>query len=265
MVAMSLALALDAQDLVILHLNDTHSHVDAERSGKHAGRGGAIEQAAYIDDVRQEQGKKNVLLLHAGDFSQGTSYFTELNGDIEIDLMNAMGFDVITIGNHEFDNGIDELARRLGNLEADVVCANYDFTGTALEDLVEPYVIVRKAGKKIGIIGLLADLSDLVDASVSEKLKFQDPVSVAQKYATYLKEEKKCDLVICLTHLGYDGEPNTDQELAKNVVDVDVIVGGHSHTHLDDMETFINPDGEEVIVVTDWKWGREIGRLEIDF
>lgn len=254
-----------AQDLVILHLNDTHSHVDPERSGKHKGRGGAIEQAAYVDQVRAEMGRRNVLLLHAGDFSQGTSYFTELNGDMEIDLLNSMGFDVVTIGNHEFDNGIDELSRRLESLKADVVCANYDFTGTSLEAYVEPYVIKKKAGKKIGIIGLLADISVLVDASIAERLEFQDPVAVAQKYATYLKEEKNCDLVICLTHLGYDGEPFTDRELASATRDIDVIVGGHSHTHLDDLMVFRNIDGDDVVIVTDWKWGREFGTLEIDF
>lgn len=257
--------AVHAQDLVILHLNDTHSHVDPERSGKHQGRGGAVEQAAYVDETRAEMGKKNVLLLHAGDFSQGTSYFTELDGNMEIDLMNAMGFDVVTIGNHEFDNGISELARRLKSLKADVVCANYDFTGTPLESYIEPYVIKKKAGKKIGIIGLLADISVLVDATIAAQLEFQDPVAVAQKYATYLKEEKGCDLVICLTHLGYDGEPFTDRELAAATRDIDVIVGGHSHTRLDNLMKFRNLDGEDVIIVTDWKWGRTFGRLEIDF
>ena len=156
------ALSLDAQNLTILHLNDTHSHVDPERSGEYKGLGGVVEQAAYIDSVRKADGKRNVLLLHAGDFSQGTSYFTELGGDIEIDLLNAAGYDVVTLGNHEFDNGSAELARRLKSLDAEVVCANYDFTGTPLEGLVKPYTIVRRAGLKIGVIGLLTDISRVV-------------------------------------------------------------------------------------------------------
>ena len=147
------ALSLDAQNLTVLHLNDTHSHVDPQRSGEYKGLGGVVEQAAYIDSVRKADGKKNVLLVHAGDFSQGTSYFTELGGDIEIDILNAAGYDVVTLGNHEFDNGAAELARRLKSLKADVVCANYDFAGTPLEGLVNPYAIVRKAGKKISVRG----------------------------------------------------------------------------------------------------------------
>ena len=154
-----LSLSLGAQELTILHINDTHSHVDPQRAGDYKGRGGVIEQAAFIDSVRTAVGKKNVLLLHAGDYGQGTSYFTELGGNIEIDVMNAFRFDATCLGNHEFDNGIAELARRLKNLRNDVVCANYDFTGTLLEGLVQPYTIVKKAGKKIGIIGLLTDIN----------------------------------------------------------------------------------------------------------
>ena len=128
----SFVLTASAQDLTILHMNDTHSHVDPERGGKLAGRGGVIEQAADIDSVRVADGKDNVLLLHAGDFGQGTSYFTELGGNIEIDILNAMKFDAVCLGNHEFDNGIDELARRVRNLNVPVVCANYDFSGPRL-------------------------------------------------------------------------------------------------------------------------------------
>lgn len=257
--------AAQAQDLVILHMNDTHSHVDPERSGKHAGKGGVIEQAAYIDEVRSEVGKKNVLLVHAGDFSQGTSYFTELGGDMEISLLNAMGYDAVALGNHEFDNGMEELARRLKSLKAVPVCANYDFTGTPLEKYVKPYAIVRKAGRKIGIIGLLPDLMDVVDASIASQITFITPDKVVDEYAAYLKDEKDCDLVVVLSHLGYEGEPYTDRELVAVTRNVDVIVGGHSHTKLKDKAVFKNVDGEDVVVVTDWKWGLQVGRLDIDF
>ena len=159
LMAVVLAACSGGNELVILHLNDTHSHIDPERSGEYKGRGGVIEHAVFIDSVRNASGASNVLLLHGGDFSQGTSYFTEMGGDIEIDVLNATGYDVVTLGNHEFDNGIVELARRLSSLDAKVVCANYDFTGTPLEPYVKPYTIVKKAGKKIGIIGLLTDIS----------------------------------------------------------------------------------------------------------
>ena len=255
------SMSLDAQDLTILHVNDTHSHIDPQRSGDYKGRGGVIEQAAYIDSVRCADGKRNVLLVHAGDFSQGTSYFTELGGNIEIDVLNALRFDVVTLGNHEFDNGIEELSRRLKNLEAEVVCANYDFEGTALDGLVKPYTIIRRGGKKIGIIGLLTDIMEVVDADIARMLTYQEPSLVVNRLSGYLKEEKDCDMVICLSHLGY-GE---DKELAASIRNVDIIVGGHSHTLLDDKQTVNDLDGEEVIIVQNWKWGLNVGHLSIDF
>ena len=255
------ALSAGAQNLTIIHINDTHSHIDPQRSGEYIGRGGVIEQAAYIDSVRCADGKRNVLLLHAGDYGQGTSYFTEMGGNIEIDVMNAFRFDASCLGNHEFDNGIDELARRLKNLKNDVVCANYDFSGTVLEDLVQPYTIVRKAGKKIGIIGLLTDVSSVVDSEIAKVLQYQDPAKVVNKYAEYLRDEKGCDMVICLSHLGY----TEDKELAASTVNVDLIVGGHSHTLLHKKQIVKNPEGDDVVVVQNWKWGLNLGHLSVDF
>ena len=254
------SMSLNAQDLTILHVNDTHSHIDPQRSGDYKGRGGVIEQAAYIDSVRCADGKRNVLLVHAGDFSQGTSYFTELGGNIEIDVLNALRFDVVTLGNHEFDNGIEELSRRLKNLEAEVVCANYDFEGTALDGLVKPYTIIRRGGKKIGIIGLLTDIMEVVDADIARMLTYQEPSQVVNRLSGYLKEEKDCDMVICLSHLGY----GADKELAASIRNVDLIVGGHSHTLLEDTQTVNDLDGEEVIIVQNWKWGLNIGMMNID-
>lgn len=253
--------SMNAQDLTILHLNDTHSHIDPQRSGEYKGRGGVIEQAAYIDSVRRAEGKKNVMLLHAGDFGQGTSYFTELGGDIEIDVMNALKFDAACLGNHEFDNGIEELARRLRNLKVDVVCANYDFSGSALEGLVEPYAIFKKAGRKIGVIGLLTDIRDVVDSEIAKEFQYQDPVAVVNEYAAFLKDDKGCDMVICLSHLGY----TEDKELAANTHGVDIIVGGHSHTLLHKKQVVKDLDGEDVIIIQNWKWGLNVGCLTIDF
>lgn len=258
-----LSVNLAAQELTILHVNDTHSHIDPERSGENEGLGGVIEQAAYIDSVRVADGKENVMLLHAGDFSQGTSYFTELGGDIEIDVLNAMGFDAVCLGNHEFDNGIEELVRRLRNLDVPVVCANYDFTSTPLEEYVKPYVVIEKAGMKIGVIGLLTDVRDVVDVHIAAQLHYQNPAEVTNRYAEYLKDEEGCSLVICLTHLGFEREPYTDVELAEMIKDVNIIVGGHSHTKLKDLKKVKNLYGEDVIIVTDWKWGLQIGKLSV--
>ena len=259
------AIAASAQNLTILHMNDTHSHIDPERSGKNAGQGGVIEQAAFIDSVRVADGKKNVLLVHAGDFSQGTSYFTELKGDLEVSVINAMKYDAVTLGNHEFDNGMDEIARRIRNLDVPVVCANYDFTGSPLDGLVKPFVVVRKAGKRIGIIGMLTDVSTVVDRSVADKMKYLSPVESVNRYAQYLKNEKKCDLVICLSHLGYDRGEHTDCEIAPLLRNVDIIVGGHSHTKLDSYTAVKELDGNEVIIVQDGSWGLEVGQLTVKF
>lgn len=259
--ALVATLSVDAQRLTVIHFNDTHSHVDPERSGDYKGRGGVIEQAAYIDSVRCADGRRNVLLMHAGDFSQGTSYFTELRGDIEIVILNCAGYDVVALGNHEFDNGPEELARRLRRLKADVVCANYDFTDTPLERLVKPYVIIRKAGLKIGVIGLLTDISRVVSREMVGQLKFQDPVAPVNAYAEYLRNEKKCDLVICLSHLGY----TEDKALASQIRNVDVIVGGHSHTLLSKMQHVSDLDGKDVVIVQDWCWGLNAANLKVKF
>ena len=261
MTAMFVVMSLNAQQLTIIHFNDTHSNIDPIRSGELKGRGGVIEQAAYIDSVRKADGKRNVLVLNAGDFSQGTSYFPEMGGDIEIDVFNAIGYDAIAIGNHEFDNGVPELARRLKNLKAPAICANYDFTGTDLEGVTRPYVILKKAGKKIGIIGLLPDISVVVAAELVRGLEFKDPASVVNEYADYLKNVKKCDLVMCLSHLGFRG----DKELASKTRNVDFIVGGHSHTYLEDIVTVIDLDGKEVPIVQDWHWGLNAGCLKVSF
>lgn len=257
----------DAQRLTILHVNDTHSHFEPVRSGPDAGLGGLIERAAYVDSVRRADGKRNVLLLHAGDFSQGSSYFTVLKGDLEIAEINAMKYDCITLGNHEFDNGVEELGRRLAMLKCPVVCANYDFSSFEAGKYIKPYTIVRRGGMKIGIIGLLTDITKVVERTISDRLPALDVVSVTNKWASYLKNEEKCDLVIVLSHLGYDEseafESMSDQMLVGQTRNVDLIVGGHSHTFLEKMESAPNPDGKMVPIVQDGCWGLNVGNLKV--
>lgn len=251
--------------LTIIHTNDTHSHVEPVRSGTDAGMGGVIEQAAYLDSVRRADGKRNVLLLHAGDFSQGTSYFTILKGDLEIDLLNAMKFDCVSLGNHEFDNGLEELGRRLSRLKCPVVCANYDFSAFDAGKYIRPYAILRKAGMKIGLVGLLTDISTFVDRSVSEHIPCLDIVQTANYWASYLKNEKRCDLVIALTHLGFDGEGEgfTDPMLVRATRGIDLVVGGHSHTFMEEMEYEYNLDGKQVPILHDGNWGLFLGNFKI--
>lgn len=255
----SAGLGAQQKRLVILHTNDTHSHIDPLRGGKIAGRAGVIERAAYIDSVRTADGAENVLLLDAGDISQGTSYFTVLNGDIEVKLLDDMGYDAFCLGNHEFDNGIEELARRLRMMRCPALCANYNFSGTPLKKQVAPYTIIRRGGFTIGIIGLLTDVSHVVEAQIASKLTYMDPVVVVRRYASLLKKKKGCDIVICLSHLGY----RQDLHLAGCVRDVDIIVGGHSHTEMDAPVMEKDLDGHDVMIVQDGSWGYTIGKIEL--
>lgn len=249
--------------LTILHVNDTHSHFEPLRSGEEKGMGGVIERAAFVDSVRKADGADKVLLLHAGDFSQGTSYFTKLHGDLEIDVLNAMGYDAVCLGNHEFDNGVEELARRLKKLNMPVVCANYDFSSFELGKYVKPYTIVYKAGMKIGIFGLLTDITRTVSRTVSDRIPRLDSIEEAQRWASYLKNEEKCDLVIALTHIGYDSEDLTDPLLVRSTRGIDLVIGGHSHSFLDSMKFEYNLDGLKVPIVQDGCWGLYIGEIKL--
>ena len=244
--------------LVILHVNDTHSHFEPDRNGQ----GGIIERAAYVDSIRKAEGRRNVLLLHAGDFDQGTSYFSVIGGSLEVATLNAMRYDATALGNHEFDNGIEDLAARLAKCRVPVVCANYDLSPFELGRYVKPYTIVRRGGYKIGIIGTLADLARLVDPSISDRLPRIDTFEAVNKWAAFLRDEKKCDLVILLSHMGFD-PPLTDAELVAGTRGLDLVVDGHSHTFMDEMLYVTDLDGKQVPIVQDGEWGLEVGRIDI--
>lgn len=250
---------LSAQDLVIIHYNDTHSHLEPERGGKDAGRGGVVERAAFCDSVYKAEGKRNVLLLHGGDFNQGTTYYTEFGGALEVKLVNALGYDATSLGNHEFDNGFDDLAARLRKVKADVVCANYDFSKFKLGKYIKPFTIVKKAGMKIGIIGLLTDVSTVVSHDIAKNLHYLDPAVVVNAYAEYLKDKKHCDMVIVLSHLGF----SPDTKMAAQTRGVDLVVGGHSHTNLSQIEYVNDLDSKPVPIVQNGCWGLSSGILHI--
>jgi len=249
-----------SRELVIVHTNDTHSHLDPERAGSSVGRGGVIERAACIDSIRAAEGRNNVLLLHAGDFNQGTSYYSELGGDLEVNLVNALGYDCIALGNHEFDNGIEDLTARAAKINCNLVCANLDFSSFELGEYVKPYTILKRAGRKIGVIGLVSDISRLVSATVSSRIPQYDVVEVTAKWAKYLREEKHCDLVILLSHLGY----SEDRALIPHVRNVDLVIGGHSHTFVEDLVYEKDLDGKEVPIVTDGCFGYQLGVLRVN-
>lgn len=254
--------------LTIYHTNDTHSTVyplsaQLEDTVK-AGRGGYIRRIAMLDDAHKDDPK--MLLFDSGDFSQGSPYYTIFRGEVEVGLMNRMGYDAATIGNHEFDCGLENMARLFRMANFPIVCANYDFTGTVVEGLVKPYVIIKRNGLKIGVFGISTILKGLVDDKNFEGVKFLDPVTKAQEMADLLKNEKKCDLVVCLSHLGWVEEDGySDSNVFSKVSSVDLVLGGHSHTYMEQLEYITAPDGTRIADDQNGKHGIYIGKLRLSF
>ena len=217
------------RELVILHTNDTHSQIEPYTSKTDTNVGGFLRREALIRDCRTQHA--NVLLLDAGDFSQGTPYFNFFKGYTEVYLMNKMHYDASCLGNHEFDNGSAALAKRVKKAKFPVLCANYVFHDKHLAKVMKPYTIIEKDGLKIGIFGLLVDLQPLVAPSVYAELTYLDPVDAARKMVAELKAQG-CDLIICVSHLGIDENMVNDYTVAKEVPGIDLIIGGHSHTEL---------------------------------
>ena len=264
----ALAVAAQAQDkkLVILHTNDTHSCImplNENLADKNvAGRGGFIRRLELLKDQRRED--PDLLYFDSGDFSQGSPYYTMFKGDVEVGLMNRMGIDAATIGNHEFDFGLENMARIFKMATFPIVCANYDFTGTPVEGLVKPYVIIKRKGVKIGVFGLAPQLDGLVSKQTCEGVRYLDPVAKALEVATFLKEKKKCDLVICISHLGWKMDVTDDLAAIAGSRNIDLVLGGHSHTYLEELEYVKNLDGKDVPGDQNGKHGVWIGKLTVD-
>ncbi|MBO4595399.1 MAG: metallophosphoesterase [Bacteroidales bacterium] len=244
--------------LVILHCNDTHSHFDPMRGGARDGQGGIIERAAFVDSVRALYGAENVLLVHAGDFHQGTSYYSELRGSLEGKLVNALHYDCVTLGNHELDSGIEDLAARLSKIDCPVVCANCAFPEVLQKEIV-PYTVVEKAGLRIGIIGFESELSKMVAAPIAQRIIQFDNVNTVNKYVPVLREQEHCDMVILLSHMGYD----VDQDVIPQTRGVDLVIGGHTHTFVDDFIYVKDLDGKKVPIITDGCFGLEMGEIKV--
>ena len=254
-----------AEKLVILHTNDTHSTIDPLEDGS----GGVVQRKAIIDSVRNAE--KNVILVDAGDIVQGTLYFKYFNGDVEYPLMDMMGYDYRVLGNHEFDNGMEALAKHYKQMKGIPLSANYDFSGTELEGVFQPYSIKEMAGKKIGFIGINIDPASII-AHKNFKGRFQEIIPVANEIASRLKNEEGCDLVVVVSHIGYDklNDKTCDIELAESSENIDLIIGGHTHTLINPAEPDINPsliknkNGKPVRIVQTGKQGRYIGKLTVD-
>lgn len=254
--------------LEVLHTNDTHSCIMPLNPNLAdtavAGRGGFLRRVAMIKEERAKN--PDLLLIDSGDFSQGSPFYTMFKGDVEIGLMNLMGYDAVTIGNHEFDFGLENMARIFKMAKFPVVCANYDFTGTCVEGLVKPYVIIKRNGLKIGLFGLSPQLEGLVDLSKCKGVTYLDPIEVGNRVAAELKHDKKCDVVICVSHLGWlRPDEMGDQKLLASSKDIDLVLGGHSHSYFKDLRYVNNADGKAVPVDQNGKNAMYVGKLTLSF
>ncbi len=253
--------------LTILHTNDMHSRIDpfGPNDKKYANRGGMSRVATLVEKIRKEE--SNVLLLDAGDIFQGTPYFNIFGGEVELKLMSQMKYDASTIGNHDFDNGIEGFNKVLHNANFPFLCANYDFNDTILKGKTKPYHIIEKQGIKIGIFGIGIELDGLVDSRLCGNTKYNDPITAANKYAKLLKEEHACNMVICLSHLGheYESEILSDKTLAKSTENIDLIIGGHTHTFLEKAVTFSNKIGQPILINQAGWAALSLGRVDFYF
>lgn len=260
-----LALSAEAQKkLVVLHTNDTHSTVMPLSRNLNdtmkAGRGGYLRRIAMLKEERKAY--PGLLLFDSGDFSQGSPYYTMYEGDVEVGLMNIMKYDAVAIGNHEFDFGLDNMARLFRKAEFPIVCANYDFSGTAVDGLVKPYVVLKRSGLRIGVFGLSPKLSGLVSEKNYPGVRYIDPRIAAPRVAAMLKGKEKCDVVICLSHLGWDLKPDMDDStMIAASRDIDLVLGGHSHSYFTDLEWVRDAAGHNVPVDQNGKHGIFIGRI----
>jgi len=272
---LSLGLSLSSfksniKHITILHTNDVHSHIDPfpKDDPRNPNMGGVARRASLIETIRQEN--PNVLLLDAGDIFQGTPYFNYYGGELEFKLMSMMKYDLSTIGNHDFDNGIDGLTAQMPHATFEFVSANYDFKNTSMDGFVKPFKIFNKNGIKIGVFGLGIELQGLVDKTMSKETVYNNPLEITQDMVRILKKENKCDLVICLSHLGYryskdDLNKISDLKLAEQTKDIDLIIGGHTHTFLDKPTIVKNLEGKEVLVNQVGCYGINLGRIDFYF
>jgi len=255
------------KQLVVLHTNDVHSCImplNENLDNKDiAGRGGFIRRVNMIKEQRALH--PDLLFFDSGDFSQGSGYYTLFKGDVEIGLMNQMGYDAATIGNHEFDFGLDNMARIFSRANFPIVCSNYDFTGTPCEGLVKDYITINRNGLKIGVFGLGAPLKGLVANPNCEGVKFLDPAETAKKYIKLLRKQEKCDVVICLSHLGWEISDYPDQQFIREIDGCDLVLGGHTHTYMPTLEYAPDKTGKMIPDDQNGKHGVFIGKLVLTF
>jgi len=252
--------------LTILHTNDTHSNIDPfpDNHAKYPGKGGVARRYEMIQKIRSEE--ENVLLLDAGDIFQGTPYFNKYGGVLEMKLMTKLGYDVATMGNHDFDGGMEGFVKAQEYADFPFVCSNYDFKNTPVDGHTEPYQIIKKGSIKVGVFGVGVELKGLVPDNKFGETVYNDPIEIANDMAAKLKK-KGCDLIVCLSHLGYEYETDkvSDRVLAEKTRGIHLIIGGHTHTFLEEPTKATNLDGETVLINQVGWAGIQLGRIDFEF
>jgi len=254
-------------NLTILYTNDWHSRIDPfpANDPKYPNLGGAERRSRLINEIRKT--KKNLLLLDAGDIFQGTPYFNFYGGELEYKLMSEMGYDAVTLGNHDFDNGIEGLIKQMPHAKFPFICSNYDLKDSDLKNKVLPWKIFKKGPIKVGVFGLGIELNGLVPKMNYQGIVYNDPIQSAETTSDFLKNNQRCNLVVCLSHLGYsyNNDKASDRIVAATTKNIDLIIGGHTHTFLDEPEIITNQKGKQVLV-TQMGWaGIKLGRLDYEF
>ena len=252
--------------LMLVHTSDTHSCVEPVSKNfsdtAQADKGGFMRRAALLNQLRKEH--PDLLLFDCGDFSQGSAYYNLYHGEVEVKLMNSMKYDACTIGNHEFDYGLDNLARLINMASFPFVCCNYDFTGTPCEHLVKPYIVIERAGARVGIFGICPQPEGLITKSNYEPMQYIDPAVAAQPVIDTLRQKEHCELVICLSHLGWSKGKGYDPDFISQTTGIDLLLGGHTHTYFTHPERAFDKAGHEVMVDHMGKNARFIGTMEIE-
>ncbi len=252
--------------LFVVHTSDTHSCIEPISPNfsdtAQANKGGYLRRVVLLEQLRKEH-PQGLLLLDCGDFSQGSVYYNLYKGEIEVKLMNLMKYDACTIGNHEFDFGLENLARLMKMAEFPFVCCNYDFTGTPCEGLVKPYIIKERAGVRVGILGVCPQPEGLITGKNFEGMRYTKPAKAAQPVIDRLRNEEHCDVVICLSHLGWGEKPDMDPDFIAGTTGLDVVLGGHSHTYFKEPQYLHDKKGHEVLVDHQGKNARFLGTIEI--
>ena len=255
------------KQIVILHTNDTHSTIEPvskySKVKEAAGKAGCVRRATMVKQLREQN--PDILLFDSGDFSQGSTFYTMYKGDVEVGLMNIMGYDAATIGNHEFDFGLDNLARLARQAKFPIVCSNCDFTGTPCQDVIKKYCVVVRDGVRIGVFGLTPKIEGLVMKENIAGVKYIDPIQATKEMVSVLRDKERCDKVVCLSHLGWKLAPEyiDDQVLISSTTGIDIVLGGHSHTYMKEMEWVDNAEGKSIPVDQNGKHGAFVGKITL--